>query len=441
MFLNPTAKPTPRLDALAAGRVAGPAGQADRVARQRLPARARAAPRPRRITSATGSEPLDHLPGRQRVAGPSAFSSRSSTGSIPSVGRELVHLRLGGEAASARRRSRASRRRAGCSCRRRSTRSARSSTLYGPIAKQAAFEVDGGRAGGVGAAVEQDPHAGRRRACPSRVARCSPRSAPGAGGRGRRTTPRGCRRSSPAGSVCRASSAPWICIERSSRPPNAPPTPARWIRTCSGVEPEARRDLVAVDVQPLRRDVDVDAALAVGNREPRLRPEERLVLDAELVDAADRDVARRRRDRRGGSTIERRRRSAAGPRGSRGRRSARRDAAAPARSRAPCRRPARAARTRRATARRRGAPAPDARPRRARPARRSSARGRPRAPAGRRTRARRSSAPGTSSCVSTAWTPGIAHRLRDVELDDLACACGLRSVWPQSIPAATRSLE
>ncbi len=57
------------------------------------------------------------------------------------------------------------------------------------------------------------------------------------------------------------------------------------------LEPEARGDLVAVDVQPLRRDVDVDPALAVRHREAGFRPEERLVLDAELVDAADRDVA------------------------------------------------------------------------------------------------------------------------------------------------------
>ena len=59
------------------------------------------------------------------------------------------------------------------------------------------------------------------------------------------------------------------------------------------LEAEARRDLVAVDVQPLRRDVDVDAALAVGNREPGLRPEERLVLDPELVDALDCHLAGR----------------------------------------------------------------------------------------------------------------------------------------------------
>ena len=48
-------------------------------------------------------------------------------------------------------------------------------------------------------------------------------------------------------------------------------------------QPEAGRDLVAVDVQPLRCDVDVDAALAVGNGQPGLRAEERLVPDAELV--------------------------------------------------------------------------------------------------------------------------------------------------------------
>ena len=45
-----------------------------------------------------------------------------------------------------------------------------------------------------------------------------------------------------------------------------------------GLEPETRRDLVPVDVQPLRRDVDVDAALAVRDRDARLGAEERLVL-------------------------------------------------------------------------------------------------------------------------------------------------------------------
>ena len=70
-------------------------------------------------------------------------------------------------------------------------------------------------------------------------------------------------------------------------------------------QPEAGRDLAAVDVQPLRRDVDVDAALAVGHREPGLGAEERLVLAAELVDAGDGDVALPRRGRRAGSTTVR----------------------------------------------------------------------------------------------------------------------------------------
>ena len=225
---------------------------------------------------------------------------------------------------------------------------------------------------------------------PSRSRGARPRSARGGGGRGRRTTPRGCRPSSPGRFVCSASSAPWICIERSSRPPNAPPTPARWMRTCSGGEAEARRDLVAVDVQPLRRDVDVDAALAVGHREAGLGAEERLVLDPELVDArdgdvavgvgvavADHDVAHDVRARVVAVAVAVRRALGRG--------------SAPARSRAPCRRPARAARTRRGSARRRGAPARDARRRRARPARRSSGRGRSRARAGRGTRARSAS--------------------------------------------------
>ena len=55
---------------------------------------------------------------------------------------------------------------------------------------------------------------------------------------------------------------------------------------------EARRDLCAVDVQPLRRNVDVDAALAVRHGEARLGPEERLILDADVVDPAHRHVAR-----------------------------------------------------------------------------------------------------------------------------------------------------
>ena len=92
-------------------------------------------------------------------------------------------------------------------------------------------------------------------------------------------------------------------------------------------------------------------------------------------------------------------------------------------------------------ARPRGAPARGARPRRARPARRSSGRGRSRARAGRRTRARSASRPGTSSWVSTAWTPGSVTASEMSIATMRACACGLRTVWPQSIPRRDRSLE
>ena len=53
---------------------------------------------------------------------------------------------------------------------------------------------------------------------------------------------------------------------------------------------EARRDLLPVDVQPLRRDVEVDAAVGGRDGEPGLRPERRLVLHRRLVVALDPDV-------------------------------------------------------------------------------------------------------------------------------------------------------
>ena len=82
----------------------------------------------------------------------------------------------------------------------------------------------------------------------------------------------------------------WICIDRSSRPPNAPPTPLSRQAHLLGRQVQAQRELVAVDVQPLRGDVEVDATLAVRDREARLGAEERLVLHADLVLAGDDDV-------------------------------------------------------------------------------------------------------------------------------------------------------
>jgi hypothetical protein len=59
------------------------------------------------------------------------------------------------------------------------------------------------------------------------------------------------------------------------------------------VDVEARRHLIAIDVEPLGGDVDVDAALPVRHGEAGLGPEERLVLDPDLVRAVDDDLALR----------------------------------------------------------------------------------------------------------------------------------------------------
>ena len=50
--------------------------------------------------------------------------------------------------------------------------------------------------------------------------------------------------------------------------------------------------------------------------------------------------------------------------------------------------------------------------------------------------------PGTSSCVSTACTPGMRERRREVSIATMrACACGLRSVCPRASRPRCRSLE
>ena len=126
--------------ALAARRVAGAAGQAQRVARQLL--------RRRRLERGGRADRLgdrqragDLLAGREHVA-------RLQRVQQPQLDR--VDLERGRRACpsaprrrtrSARRRSRASRRTAGCSSRRTSTRSARSASRTGPTANEAAFDV------------------------------------------------------------------------------------------------------------------------------------------------------------------------------------------------------------------------------------------------------------------------------------------------------------
>jgi hypothetical protein len=54
-----------------------------------------------------------------------------------------------------------------------------------------------------------------------------------------------------------------------------------------GRQVEALGELVLVHVQPLRRDVQVHAALAIGHGEPGFGPQKRLVLHAYLVLSRD----------------------------------------------------------------------------------------------------------------------------------------------------------
>ena len=73
------------------------------------------------------------------------------------------------------------------------------------------------------------------------------------------------------------------CMDRSSRAPNAPPTPARVIRTSSGGDAEGVGDLAPVHVQPLGGHEQVDPTVDGGHRQPGLGSQERLVLHADLV--------------------------------------------------------------------------------------------------------------------------------------------------------------
>ncbi len=212
------------------------------------------------------------------------------------------------------------------------------------------------------------------------------------------------------------------------------------MRTRAGGEAEAGRHLIAVDVQPLRRHVDVDSTLSVGHRKARLRAEEGLVLDADLVAAAHDDLTGRIRiavpDHDGAHDV-----------------GARVVAVAVPHRRAVGVQWPHLGRARHVVHGgqglvldgdrlhcRGGRARATAQPR-SRRARRGSARGRSRGRADLRTRGRRSCCPGTSVCVSTACTPGSASAA-EMSMERIrACACGLRSVAPCSIPGTLRSLE
>ena len=361
MFLNPSAKPTPR-------RTPSP--------RVVLPAPPGSRSGSRGSASGVGQRqrrgPADHLARRQRARddlpvgsaspGSSAFRSRSSTGSIPSSVGEPVHLRLarearlhGAEAAhrAARRVVRVDRRRL----------DQRVVDAVRPERERRGVRGHRGRARGVRAAVEQDPHAdagepavaGRPVLAPDprrmamdvtgerlravvdhlhRPVRCAARAASrgsaSTGPRARRTRRRprrgGCRTCSGARPRHGAtwSRSTWShCVATWM---STPPSPSGTARPDSG--PRNAWSWIADLVRP-------------GRRRPRRASPGRRGGSRCADDVRPRVVAvavtHRRAVRVERLLLE---------------------------SRAPCRRPARAARTRRRSRRARAAPARDARPRR-----------------------------------------------------------------------------
>ena len=199
MFLNPTAKPTPRRTPSPRVVLPAPPGR-------RIGSRGSSSGSGMGISAAPPDDlgdrnrAGDDLAGREHVARTERVAHAQVDAADAERVRELVHLRLvreagldGAEAAhgAAGRVVRVDARR---------PRAARSGTAYGPHANEAAFEVT---------AVELEayaPPSSRIRACtetslPSRFPRCShPDPRRDGGGCGRRTTPRGCRRTSRAGS-------------------------------------------------------------------------------------------------------------------------------------------------------------------------------------------------------------------------------------------------
>ena len=158
MFLNPTAKPTPRRTP--SPRVVLPAPPGNRIgSRGSSSGSGTGSAAARRITSATGSEPVIRWPvgsvspGRERVPQPQLDRVDVERGG------ELVHLRLGGEAGlhGAEAAHRAAGRVVRVDGGRLEQRVRRRRT--GPTAKRGGVRGHGRRARGVRAAVEQDPHA------------------------------------------------------------------------------------------------------------------------------------------------------------------------------------------------------------------------------------------------------------------------------------------
>ena len=288
MFLKPTAKPTPRRTP--SPRVVLPAPPGSRIgSRGSSSGSGGGSAAARRITSATGSEPSIRWPVGSDVARRERVQQPELDRVDAERGGELVHLRLGREARldGAEAAHRAAGRVVRVDARRLDQRVL---DRVRPDRERGGVRGDRGRAGGVRAAVEEDPHAdadelaGARRA----VLAPDPRRMPVDVADERLLAVvddlhRAVRVQREHGAVDLHREV----LAAAERAADAGEVDPHHL----GRQPEAGRDLVAVDVQPLGGDVDVDAALAVGDREARLGAEEGLVLDADLVHAGDDDLA------------------------------------------------------------------------------------------------------------------------------------------------------
>ena len=282
--LEADGEPDPTSDSFTAGRVPRTAGQPDHVAWQLL--------RRGRLES---SRSPDHVPGRQRAG--DDLAGREGTARLECVqepeldrvdverGGEPVHLRLGREAGlhraeAAHRTARRVVRVDGEAVDQHVVHRVR------PDREGARVRDHGGRARGVGPAVDEDPHPHRDEPTLSRrpVLGPDPSRMPVDVPDERLLAvvdhlhgpvrPQGQHRR--------------VDLDREVLPPSERAADTGEVDPhLLRLEAEAGRDLVAVDVEPLRRDVDVDAALSVGNRDPRLRPQERLILLPDLVDPFD----------------------------------------------------------------------------------------------------------------------------------------------------------
>ena len=174
-----------------------------------------------------------------------------------------------GRSPPAARRSRGTRRPAGCSCRSHGSSRAPRHTRTDPSRGRApGWRPSGPRRRsrrcrsrhGIGSLSGARRHRRRRRPDPRGMAFRA---------RGHRLRPRPHGPHRPAGAPAAIAMSAWTA--RSSLPPNPPPQAVGMIRTCSGGMPEDQRDLVAIHVRRLGADADSIRSPTGGPSPPRAR--------------------------------------------------------------------------------------------------------------------------------------------------------------------------